>query len=50
MFLRWQLFAGALTGNAYARAILGVRNYLEEEAAARPHLGQFLTAWKAAED
>jgi len=50
MFLRWQLFTGALTENAYARAILGVRNYLQEEANARPHLGQFLAAWSTPED
>jgi 3'-5' exonuclease len=49
MFLRWQLFTGALSENAYARAILGVRNYLEEEAKSRPHLGPFLAAWSAPE-
>jgi 3'-5' exonuclease len=47
VFLRWQLFTGGLSENAYARTVLGVRNYLEEEAKARPHLGQFLAAWDA---
>ena len=45
IFLRWQLFTGALTDSAYARAVLGVRNYLQGEAQARPHFGQFLQAW-----
>jgi len=45
MFLRWQLFSGALTAGTYARSVLGVRNYLEAEAQSRPHLGRFLNAW-----
>ncbi|MDT8375123.1 MAG: 3'-5' exonuclease [Mariprofundaceae bacterium] len=43
--LRWQLFSGALPEGAYARAVLGVRNYLEGEATDRPHLGRFLSVW-----
>jgi len=48
IFLRWQLFTGALGESAYARAILGIRNYLEAEMDARPHLGEFLQAWEQA--
>jgi predicted PolB exonuclease-like 3'-5' exonuclease len=48
-FLRWQLFNGTLSEGAYARSVLGIRNYLEEEAATRPHFAQFLTAWEACE-
>jgi hypothetical protein len=46
LFLRYQLFSGALSEAAYARSILGVRNYLEAEAASRPHLGEYLQAWE----
>jgi len=49
LFLRYQLFSGALTESAYARAILGVRNYLEAEADTRPHLGEYLQAWQTQE-
>ncbi len=45
LFLRWQLFNGALSKGAYARVIPGLRNYLETEAASRPHLARFLEAW-----
>jgi len=45
IFLRHQLFCGALSDGAYARATLGVRNYLESESAARPHLAEYLQAW-----
>ncbi|ATX80970.1 hypothetical protein Ga0123462_0091 [Mariprofundus ferrinatatus] len=45
IFLRHQLFSGALTEGAYARAILGVRNYLESESESRPHLAEYLKAW-----
>ena len=47
IFLRQQHFAGALSEGAYARAILGVRNYLEAEAETRPHLAEYLGAWDA---
>ncbi len=46
LYLRWQLFSGALGESAHARAILGIRNYLEAEAETRPHLGEFLQAWE----
>ncbi len=46
IFLRQQLFTGALSEGAYARAILGVRNYLETEAESRPHLSQYLQLWE----
>ena len=45
IYLRWQLFNGGLSEGAYARAVLGLRNYLEEEAASRPHFASFLSAW-----
>ena len=45
IFLRQQLFTGALTEGAYARALLGVRNYLEAEADGRPHLAEYIQAW-----
>jgi len=45
IFLRWQLFQGAVSEAAYARTILGIRNYLEHEAEERPHLGEFLAIW-----
>jgi len=45
IFLRHQLFAGALSEGAYARAIHGVRNYLEAESESRPHLDEYLKAW-----
>lgn len=48
IFLRWMLFSGGLTESAHARAVLGVRNYLESEAQSRPHLAQFLDVWNKA--
>lgn len=45
IFLRHQLFTGALSEGAYARAVFGVRNYLESECESRPHLGEYLIAW-----
>jgi predicted PolB exonuclease-like 3'-5' exonuclease len=45
IFLCQQLFTGALSEGAYARAILGVRNYLEAESDSRPHLAEYLQAW-----
>lgn len=50
IFLRWQLFTGALSEGAYARSVLGLSHYLESEVAERPHLQQFLNAWSASED
>lgn len=47
IFLRWQMFAGSLNAGAYARAMLGLRNYLETESAQRPYLGEFLQAWES---
>jgi len=48
IFLRHQLFSGALSEGAYVRAILGVRNYLEAESEVRPHLAEYLLAWNTA--
>lgn len=50
IFLRRELFSGALSEGAYARTLLGVRHYLEAEGEARPHLVAFLDAWKALEE
>ncbi len=47
LLLRWQLFSGALTPSAYARALLGFRNYLQAESEQRPWLGEYLQAWDA---
>jgi len=44
-YLRWQLFNGGLSEGSHARAVLGLRNYLEEEAASRPHFAAYLSAW-----
>jgi len=45
IYLRWQMFNGGLSEGAYARAVLGLRNYLEEAAATHPHFGLYLSAW-----
>ena len=45
IFLRWQLFNGGLNETAYARAILGIQNYLTNESSTRPHFSAFLEAW-----
>lgn len=45
-YLRWQRFNGCLSEGAHARAVLGLRNYLEEEAATRPHFAAYLAAWE----
>lgn len=49
IFLRWQLFSGAVNEGVYARAMLGLWNYLEAESGQRPHFGQFLEAWEPTE-
>jgi len=45
IFLRHHYFSGALTEGAYARAIHGVRNYIETESETRLHLAEYLQAW-----
>jgi len=45
IFLRHQLFSGALGEAAYARTLIGIRNYLETESQSRPHLAEYLQAW-----
>lgn len=45
IFFRWQLFSGAMGKGAYARAMLGLLNYLETESGQRAHFGAFLEAW-----
>jgi len=45
IFLRHQLFSGAISASVYARAMLGVSNYLESESETRPHLLEYLQAW-----
>ena len=45
IFLRHQLFSGALSEGAYVRSTLGIRNYLDSEAESRQHLGEYLQAW-----
>ena len=50
LFLRWQLFNGSISEGAYARATLGLQNYIQNESEMRPHLAEFLTAWDAAQN
>ncbi len=45
IFLRWQLFSGAISQGAYLRSMEGLRNYLAAEAESRPHFSTFLDAW-----
>jgi len=45
IFLRHQLFSGALSASVYARAMLGVSNYIEAESETRPHLLKYLQVW-----
>ncbi len=47
IFLQHQHFSGAISDNSYQRTLLGIRNYLENEAENRPHLGEYLNAWRA---
>ncbi len=49
LFLRQQLFSGALSVSSHARALLGVRNYVESEAETRTHLREYLEAWDSLE-
>jgi len=46
LMFRWMLFKGELSEGAYARAILGMRNYLESESDQRPHFAEYLNAWQ----
>ena len=46
IMFRWMLFKGELSEGAYARAILGMRNYLESEKEQRPHFAEYLAAWE----
>jgi len=50
IFLRHQLFSGALGEGAYARTILGIRNYLEAESEPRPYLTGYISAWDQSAD
>lgn len=45
LFLRHQLFSGAISAGAFERARLGIRHYLESEYDERPHLAEYLQAW-----
>jgi len=45
IFLRQQLFSGAISEGAYVRAVCGVRNYMEVESESRPHLIEYLQVW-----
>lgn len=49
LFLRWQRFNGSMSEGAYARAILGLQNYLQNESETRPHLAAFLQTWDSAQ-
>ncbi|MDQ6999505.1 MAG: 3'-5' exonuclease [Mariprofundus sp.] len=45
IFLRHQLFSGSVSAGAYARAMLGLYNYIEAESEMRPHLLEYIQAW-----
>ncbi|MDQ6975880.1 MAG: 3'-5' exonuclease [Mariprofundaceae bacterium] len=47
IYLRWQYFNGSLSEPAYARTMLGLRNYIQEESNTRSHMKAFLEAWDA---
>ena len=45
IFLRWQLFQGALNDKNYAHVIQAVYNYLESEVDEKAHFSSFLHTW-----
>lgn len=46
VYLRFQLIRGQLDAPGYDNEITRLRDYLTQEAAARPHFQQFLEAWQ----
>ena len=47
VYLRHMLHRADLTKEAYDKAVSDTVTMIEEEKAARPHLGEFLEAWRA---
>lgn len=45
VYLRWQHHRGILSTEAHDRAVADVVSLIEHEREARPHLGDFMTAW-----
>jgi predicted PolB exonuclease-like 3'-5' exonuclease len=46
VYLRFMQHKGRLLTTDYNAAVQDLVNYLKVEAAERPHLGEFLTAWE----
>ncbi|MDH4229562.1 MAG: ribonuclease H-like domain-containing protein [Nitrospirota bacterium] len=49
LFLRWELLRGTISPASHEASVLEMANYLETERAERPHLGEFLDAWRLME-
>ena len=47
VYLRYMLHRADLTKDAYDKAVTDVIGMIEAERPARPHLGEFLEAWRA---
>jgi predicted PolB exonuclease-like 3'-5' exonuclease len=47
LYLQWAHLSGKTGAHAYEAAICGVAAYLRAERVDRPHLGNFLDAWRA---
>ncbi|MDH5528224.1 MAG: ribonuclease H-like domain-containing protein [Nitrospirota bacterium] len=47
LFLRWELLRGTISPASFEASINEMVNYLESERSERPHLGEFLDAWRA---
>jgi predicted PolB exonuclease-like 3'-5' exonuclease len=46
IYLHWQHHCGVLPAADFARAVQDVLVYIQAEEEARPHLGEFFTAWQ----
>ena len=46
VYLRYMLHRADLTKESYDKAIADTVAMIEEETSARPHLGEFLEAWR----
>ena len=47
VYLRYMLHRADLTKEAYDNAVTDTVTMIEAESSARPHLGEFLEAWRA---
>ena len=50
VYLRYKLHRADLTKDAYDKAVTDTVTMIEEEKAMRPHLGEFLEAWRTHHD